>query len=240
MLKSVLFMDWTDSLTPIQLPNVATVVYDRLRHQILGGTLRPGQQLNIREIETQLHVSRTPLKLALERLQVEGLVTIHPRRGTYVTIFSPQDLRECFEIRIALEAQALRMTFDAHNHARLEELIALFARMDLYFRDEATWLDELVEFMDCDRVAHVLMIEMSGNARMKDMYEQANVQGYIAVFGMRFSYSDTLQTQVEHRAIAAALQSGERDLLLHAARVHLERAGMRAVERLSQQSGAAS
>lgn len=231
-------MNSTNSLTPIQLPNVATVVYERLRHQILGGTLRPGQQLNIREIETQLHVSRTPLKLALERLQVEGLVTIHPRRGTYVTIFSPQDLRECFEIRIALEAQALRATFEPQNRDRLDELISLFTRMDTYFRSETSWLDELVEFMDCDRIAHVLMIEMSGNARMKELYEYANVQGYIAVFGMRFSYSDTLQTQSEHRAIAAALQSRDREALLHAARLHLERAGLRAVQRLTQQNGA--
>jgi DNA-binding GntR family transcriptional regulator len=230
-------MDSINSFTPIQLPNVATVVYERLRHQILGGALRPGHQLNIREIETQLHVSRTPLKMALERLQVEGLITIHPRRGTYVTIFSPQDLRECFEIRIALEAQALRTAFDAHNRERLEELSSLFARMDTYFRDEATWLEELIEFMDCDRVAHVLMIEMGGNTRMKEMYEHANVQGYIAVFGMRFSYTDTLQTQSEHRAIAAALHARDRDALLHAARAHLERAGLRAVQRLSQRNG---
>ena len=230
-------MNSLNSFTPIQLPNVATVVYERLRHEILGGTLRPGQQLNIREIEAQLHVSRTPLKLALDRLQVEGLVTIHPRRGTYVTTFSPQDLRECFEVRIALEAQALRLAFEVENRERLDDLITLFDRMNTYFRDEATWLEELVEFMDCDRIAHVLMIEMGGNARMKEIYEHANVQGYIAVFGMRFSYTDTLQTQSEHRAIAAALHARDRDDLLHAARVHLERAGLRAVQRLSQRNG---
>ncbi len=226
-----------NSLTPIQLPNVATVVYEQLRRQILGGALRPGQQLNIRQIEAQLGVSRTPLKLALERLQVEGLVSIHPRKGTFVTIFSPHDLRECFEVRIALEAQALRSAFDVQNRALLAELTDLFARMDSYFRNEATWLDELVEFMDCDRVAHVRMIEMSGNARMKEIYEHANVQGYIAVFGMRFSYSDTLQTQAEHRAIAAALHAHDRDALLVSARTHLERAGLRAVQRLSQHNG---
>lgn len=227
-------MALNNSFTPIQLPNVATIAYEQLRRQILGGVLRPGQQMNIREIETQLHISRTPLKLALERLQVEGLVQIHPRKGTYVTTFSAQDLRECFEIRIALEAQALRAAFEPHNRARLDELIALFDQMDSAFRHEDTWLDELIAFMDCDRIAHVLMIEMGGNARMKEIYEHANVQGYIAVLGTRFSYADTLQTQSEHRAIAAALHARDCDSLLDAARQHLERAGQRAVLRLTQ------
>jgi DNA-binding GntR family transcriptional regulator len=230
-------MSTQKTLSPIQLPNVSAVVYDVLRHQILSGALLPGQQLNIREIETQLDVSRTPLKLALERLQVEGLISVHPRKGTYVTTFSSKDLQECFEVRIALEAQALRHAFAPANQGRLAHIISLLDDMDAYFRDEATWLDELIPFMDCDRVAHVLMIALADNARFNDIYERANVQGFIAVMGTHFTYGDTCHTQAEHRAINAALRAKDLDTLLRAAREHLEQAGARALQRLSEREG---
>lgn len=220
-------------LSPIQLPNVSEVIYDLLRKQIMTGELSPGQQLNLRELESQLEVSRTPLKLALERLQVEGLISIHPRRGTYVTKFSGQDIRECFQVRIALEAEALRYTFSKHNRERLETLIAHFDQMQGYFSNEAVWLDELPAYMNLDRSAHLQIIALSDNARMREAYERANVQGYIAMMGTRFSHGDTLHTQSEHYAINQALKAGRLDPLLEAARVHLLQAGERAVKRLA-------
>lgn len=218
---------------PIQLPNVSRVIYDELRRRILHRQFAPGQQLNLREMETQLDVSRTPLKLALERLQLEGLVVIHPRRGTFVATFSADDIRQCFDLRIALEAQALRRAFEPHNRPALNELIRLFVLMDGYFTDEATWLDELPEYMAYDARAHLMMIGLGGNRRALECYEQANVQGYIAMMGARFRHADTLSTVAEHRTILNALQAGQIAALLDATREHLEQAGERAVRRLT-------
>lgn len=225
-------------LSPIQLPNVSDVVYEILRKQILDSKFMPGEQLNLRELELQLDVSRTPLKAALARLQVDGLVSVHPRRGTYVTRFTGRDIEESFELRIALEAQALRHAFKPHNQARVQELIRLFGEMNTYFRDEATWLDQIPDFMDLDRIAHLQMISLSDNSRLQEAYERANVQGFIAVMGARFFYQDTLRTQEEHRRIADALRAGDLPALLDAARTHLEQAGARALRRLSERDGA--
>ncbi len=218
---------------PIQLPTVSRVIYDELRRRILHRQFTAGQQLNLHEMEAQLDVSRTPLKLALERLQLEGLVVIHPRRGTYVATFSAADIRECFELRIALEAEALRRAFSSHNRAALEDLIGLFAQMDGYFASEATWLDELPDFMVLDRRTHLALVDLGGNRRAVESYERADVQGYIAMLGARFRHADTLCTMAEHRAIAAALQAGQTAALLDSARLHLEQAGERAIRRLT-------
>ncbi|NWF70801.1 MAG: GntR family transcriptional regulator [Chloroflexi bacterium] len=226
-------MSKISTLYPIQLPSVADVVYDVLRKQILHGHLVPNQQLNLNKLESELAVSRTPLKMALARLQNEGLVEIHPRRGTYVTQFREVDIRECFELRIALEAQALRHTFAPHNSALRQEIMALFITMDGYFASEADWLEQLIDYMDMDRAAHVKIVQLSGNARMQQAYEHANVQGYIAIMGTRFTYADVQKTQAEHREILSALQSGQLEPLLAAARAHLENAGQRAVLRLT-------
>lgn len=223
---------------PIHLPNVSRVIYDELRRRILHRQFAPGQQLNLREMEAQLDVSRTPLKLALERLQLEGLVVIHPRRGTYVATFSAEDIHECFDLRIALEAQALRRAFEPHNREALDELVRLFTTMDSYFAQESTWLDELADYMALDARVHLLMVGLGGSRRAVECYEQANVQGYIAMMGARFRHTDTLCTVAEHRAIMRALQSGQTPTLLEAARTHLEQAGERAVRRLTSDEGA--
>src|SRR5690606_3299220 len=110
-------------LSPIQLPSTADVAYDILRKQIMVGRFSPNDQLNLNKLETDLDVSRTPLKIALTRLQSEGLVIVHPRRGTYVAELTARDIRECFELRMALEAYSLRTAFQPQNQENVAELI---------------------------------------------------------------------------------------------------------------------
>lgn len=226
------------NLNPIQLPSVTDLVYDVLRKEIMAGELAPNQQLNLSQLEAELEISRTPLKIALSRLQNEGLVEIHPRRGTYIKSYSEDDIRECFELRIALEAEALRAAFAPHNAELLGEIIDLFQRMKAYFITEDGWLDQLADYMDLDHRAHVHIARLSGNARLLNAYEHVNVQGYIAMMGTRFRYSDTLETQAEHQQILAALEEQNLPALLHAARAHLEGASQRAILRLVGKEGA--
>jgi DNA-binding GntR family transcriptional regulator len=227
-------MNTSVTLGPIQLPTVSDVVYEVLRKQILHGQLTPDRPLNLSQLESLLDVSRTPLKMALARLQNEGLVQIHPRRGTYVKQFTAVDIRECFELRIALEAQSLRYAFEPRNQALIKEIIALFREMDSYFHAEHSWLDENIAFMDLDRDAHLKVIQLSGNTRLQQAYEHANIQGYIAIMGAKFQYADVLKTKAEHRQILKALQAHNLPALLDAARLHLQRAGERALLRLTQ------
>lgn len=219
-------------LPPIRLPNVTDVVYDVLRRKIIDGNFAPGQQLNLKKLEDQLDVSRTPLKSALARLQTEGLVSVHPRRGTYVMEYEKRDIEECFEVRIALEAQALRHAFEPRNKDKLQEIIRLLEGMSTYYQDENTWQEQTSDFMIYDRMLHIQFMELSGNERMKQLYDYVNVQGYIAIMGSKFTYPDVLKTQAEHHAICEALLAHDLPALLEAARDHLQSAGQRAVYRL--------
>jgi DNA-binding GntR family transcriptional regulator len=220
------------TLDQIQLPSVASVVYDVIRREILHGRLAQNQQLNLRRLEEQLGVSRTPLKMALSRLEEEGLVAISPRRGTYVRTFSEQDIRECFDLRIALESHALHAIFAPHNAVHLAEITALFNAMENYFTSPDTYIETMLPFMDMDRSVHLKIAHLAGNSRVTQTYERTNVQGYIALMGARFGFEDTLKTQQEHHEILIALQARNLDAVLLAAREHLMRAGERAVVRL--------
>lgn len=223
-----------DELQPIEIPNVSDIVYDQLRKHIMHGRFAPGDQLNLVQLEEQLSVSRTPLKTALVRLESEGLVAIHSRKGTYIAQLDATDIQECFEVRMALEVQALHHAFEEQNSDRVGQMIDLLAQMDDYLSDSDTWLDEIVRYMDLDQRLHLTIVRLSDNQRMRAFYEQVNVQGFIAIMGARFTFEDTQEAKAEHRAIRRALEHRDMLRLQESACTHLRNAARRAIVRLSK------
>lgn len=107
------------------------LVYERLREQIVSGSLAPGQRLIERELADALKVSRVPLRAALPRLEADGLIKILPRRGAVVTQFSMRDIAELFDLWEVLEVMATRRAarlMAASGGAGAEELAASMER----------------------------------------------------------------------------------------------------------------
>lgn len=80
-----------------------------LRAMVLDGRLRPGDRLNEVELAAALGISRGPLREAIQRLSSEGLLTPIANRGAYVRTITAGQLREIYEVRIALETHAVRL-----------------------------------------------------------------------------------------------------------------------------------
>src|ERR1051326_9590051 len=83
-------------------------LYERLRHSIVSGELRPSQRVLELELAAQLEVSRTPVREALQRLAGDGLVLSH-RRGWIVREHTALEIKEIYECRMALEGYAARL-----------------------------------------------------------------------------------------------------------------------------------
>src|SRR5271165_7604285 len=84
-------------------PSLVGDAYDALKQAIRENAFPPGYQGSEQEIASQLKMSRTPVHEAIIRLQEEGLVRVLPRRGVVVSVISPNDMREIYEVIIALE-----------------------------------------------------------------------------------------------------------------------------------------
>lgn len=82
------------------------IAYIQLRSRILDGRLAPGDPLSPRNVADDLMLGHTPVRSAIQRLVVEGLVEVIPKKGTYVSAPTNNDLREIFEVRLALESTA--------------------------------------------------------------------------------------------------------------------------------------
>lgn len=82
-------------------------IADSLREVILNGDLAPNTRLRQEDLAIHFHVSRIPIREALQQLESEGLITIEPRRGARVSALTPGQVRELFEMRIVLECLLL-------------------------------------------------------------------------------------------------------------------------------------
>jgi len=113
----------------INLASLKDQVYEYLRNQIKIGELRPGSHINIEETSKQLGVSRTPLKDALLQLEMEGFVTILPRKGVLVRQLTIEDIKEYYEIIGALESTAFLSGYDKINATIVQKMKNLNSEM---------------------------------------------------------------------------------------------------------------
>jgi len=220
------------SLEPIQTINLNDVVYDVLRRHILNQDFEPGQRLNLEILENELQVSRTPLKQALTRLSVEGLVEIQPRRGTFVASIDAERLDEIYKIRSSFELYVALCIFkylQPEDYAffdeleqEMNELVGLDSRSE-------HWRDNVVDYLQLDKALHEHLIRRGGPARMLDLFEQMNVHTQVQRIAIHYSRNEFLAMHFEHSQIFAAIRSQSPEHLNAVLLNHLETSRMRAV-----------
>ena len=113
-------------LGPIQLDSyqpLREVVCETLRDAVRRGILQPGERLMEIQLAEDLGVSRTPVREAIRKLEMEGYVIMMPRRGTYVADLSIRDINEVFEIRTSLESLASGLAAERINEDELEKVV---------------------------------------------------------------------------------------------------------------------
>ena len=98
------------------------VVFQTLRGAILKGDLKPGERLMELQLASKLGVSRTPIREAIRKLELEGLVIMIPRKGAEVADITEKSLRDVLEVRKALEELAVQLACEKITQEELEEL----------------------------------------------------------------------------------------------------------------------
>ena len=91
------------------------VVFNTLRQAILKGELKPGERLMEIQLANKLGVSRTPIREAIRKLELEGLVLMIPRKGAEVAEITEKSLRDVLEVRKALEELAVQLAVNSHT-----------------------------------------------------------------------------------------------------------------------------
>lgn len=209
-------------LLPIKLDSykpLREVVAETLRDAIVGSVLKPGERLMEIQLAEELGVSRTPVREAIRKLELEGFVVMIPRRGTYVADLSLKDINEVFELRTALEMLAAGLAAERITDEELEELERLLVQIGEYI--ETNDMEKIVEF---DTRFHDLLYKASRNDRLVGIINNLREQ-FTRFRSISIAYPGRLkQTWEEHRRLVEAIAQRNIDLAQQLSREHMENA----------------
>lgn len=209
-----------EKLSPIRLEGyqpLRDMVFDVLMNAIMQGQLSPGERLLEVQLADEMGVSRTPVREAIRRLELEGFVVMVPRKGAYVAGLSVDDVESVYEIRTALETLAVRLAaqrMEAEDYRQLDELAEQM---------KATWQERNVEqWVALDARFHELLYTFSRNERlvqmMSNIMEQLSRYRIISLANVEVRQNSL----AEHQKVIEALKRRDSEQAAAAAALHIE------------------
>ncbi|EHK65451.1 GntR family transcriptional regulator [Achromobacter arsenitoxydans] len=181
--------------------SIVEKVYLRIRDMAIDFEFKPGERLNEVALSKELGVSRTPLREALNRLSIEGLLRFLPGKGFFCRDLDVQEIFALYELRKSLEVSALRL--------------AIQRATDNDIRDALSFLDStgpeagersVAEMVALDEAFHERIMAMSGNAEMLRVLKNVNARIRF-VRWIDMNRGDRPASQREHHRLLEALQA---------------------------------
>ncbi len=149
------------------------VVFNTLRQAILKGELEPGERLMEIHLADRLGVSRTPIREAIRKLELEGLVLMIPRKGAEVARISEKSLRDVLEVRRSLDQLAIELAIERMTD---DDIAALEAAQE-QFREAVAGADAMA-IAQCDENYHDIIYNATGNSRLVQILNNLREQMY--------------------------------------------------------------
>ncbi|MCL2767018.1 MAG: GntR family transcriptional regulator [Peptococcaceae bacterium] len=208
-------------LVPIVLDNykpLRELVFESLREAILMGRLKPGERLMEVQLADEMGVSRTPVREAIRKLELEGFVVMIPRKGAYVAGITLKDIADLFEVRAALEGMAAGLAAERITEEELEKLERAIA-------EGARAHDGGISvFVNWDTAFHDIIYKASRNQQLVQIITHLREQ--IQRFRVT-SLSQPGRTKMfieEHKKIVEAISARDLESARTLAREHIENA----------------
>lgn len=193
-----------DSLTKLNLDDykpLRDVVFENLRSAILEGKLKSGQRLMEVQLAEQLGVSRTPVREAIRKLELEGLVVMLPRKGAYVANISVKDLMDVLEIRACLEGLGASLAAERRDDEDIKKLELIEKEFE-----EAVKTQNIEILLKKDVEFHECIFEAANNKKLEKMINSIweQVQRFRTTYVS--DYNASLSLLDEHQAILKAIK----------------------------------
>lgn len=221
-------------LMPVNLDSykpLRELVLEALREAIFNGVLQPRERLMEIQLAEELGVSRTPVREALRKLELEGFIVMVPRKGAYVADLSLKDIEDVFEIRIALEGLAASLSAERITDEELELMERLLAE-----KAEAINSLNMEKLVEVDTQFHETIYHASRNERLSSIISnlREQIQRYRTT---SLAYPGRMQRSLEeHRSIVEAIQARDPVLAKQLVQDHIENAENTLLETLKKEN----
>ena len=193
------------------------VVFKTLRQGILTGELKPGERLMEIHLANKLGVSRTPIREAIRKLELEGLVTMIPRRGAEVAQITEKSMKDVLEVRKVLDNLSVELACDRITEEEKEMLQS--ACVDF---EDAVKTGDFSMIAKTDVAFHDIIVAATRNIRLSQMVNNLAEQMY----RYRFEYiKDSTQHNrlvQEHKEICEGIVNGNKEKALEAIEAHID------------------
>ncbi len=201
-------------------------VFNKLREDILSGVYHENEELKENNIGLELGVSRTPVREALRQLELEGLVTMIPNKGAYVTGITSKDIHDIYMIRSYLEGLCAKWACEHITEAQIEALDEILYLSDFHAR--RSHHEQLVEL---DNKFHELIYKASGSKILDHVL--SDFHHYVErIRKITLSKpSRASKSSLEHAAILDAIKKRDGDLAEVLAHEHI----MNTIKNISEQ-----
>jgi DNA-binding GntR family transcriptional regulator len=198
-------------------------VYELLQNEILSGQASPGTQLEVVALAKRLGVSRTPVKEAVSRLIMEGLVQDLPRKGYFVSKRDSEDISELVDARLMLELAAVERGLQMAEPAEIAQMRRLLADIDGIMDDQG-WYVDYEAFIRKDSELHFSIVGTARNRHLLDAYRRIYRHFHAARMHLALGpgYRRGLETRQDHLAILAAFETKDLPALKTAMTKHLQ------------------
>ncbi len=182
------------------------VVFITLRQAILRGELKPGERLMEVQLAHKLGVSRTPIREAIRKLELEGLVLMIPRKGAEVAEITEKNLRDVLEVREALEMLAVQLACEKITEEQVEEL-----------KERAREFQEVIQSEDITAIAesdvkyHDVIYAATNNARLIQLLNNLREQMYR--YRVEYLKRESVRPTIaeEHDLLIVAIATGDKE-----------------------------
>lgn len=217
----------------VQRKPIKDSIFEMLHQRIIAGKYAPGEWLRQEEMASQLGVSQTPVREALDLLVSVGLAERVPFRGVRVLQLTADEIAEAYAVRLLLETVAARAAALSHSATHSETLLHIATQTK-----NLTTLSDMSMLRQLNREFHMGVVAAGGNALLTKLYKvMTNTFPDWMLYEYMFRHPELLQSSLareyqEHVAIALAIAAGNAGLSVHLTVQHIQELGTEVVDYL--------
>lgn len=209
-------------------------IADVLRKNIISGNIKAGEKLNESRLSNALNISRPPIREAFRILATEGLITLVPRKGAFISELSIREVKEIYEMKSMMESFANRLAIPNLDEKEISELDSILNLMEEKIKE-----NNFKEVLSLNIEFHRKMIEVSKNKKLIYFYESI-VLPIRKYQRLGLSAPSSWKTSFEeHRSIVEAIKSRDIELAERLTREHTMTATLRVIGRLKEKEQSA-
>jgi DNA-binding GntR family transcriptional regulator len=199
---------FSEAFSKLEAKSLNDQVYEKIRSAIISGVISPGTRLVLTELASSFGTSLTPVKEAIARLEVEKLIDVVPRVGTFVSHLKVEDVKELFGARLMIELYAAENSIEKITEDHLERLNQLVT--DLGNHVDGDRYRNFPEYIEKDNCFHHYFVELCGNQRILKMHKELGAHLMITRAYYVKKIEGAKRANDEHAMIVRKL--GERNL----------------------------